>query len=921
MRPIKLTLSAFGPYAQKTVLELDKLGTRGLYLITGDTGAGKTTIFDAITYALYGEASGENREPSMFRSKYADIDKPTEVELVFSYSDKIYTVRRNPEYERQKSRGEGTKTQKAEAELHLPDGSVITKQREVNEKIREIMGIDRKQFLQIAMIAQGDFLNLLLAPTEERIKIFRQIFKTDFYQDLQENLKNEAKKLSDRRLELERGIRQYVDGIAADENGELCEEILKAKSGLLTVSDTIELLEKLNASDNSCREELNGRICEFENQLEAVNENIGKIEHLEKAKELLEITKRELSDEEKRFESLKNACEIAKSKAPEIDRISAEKAKAENELSRYDAVERLATEIERSKKTLCEKQNRLCENERLHKNNEESLAKIKDELKTLSDAGEQKQRLIGEKDKAEDRKTRLKELADLLEERSRRQNRLEKMREEYLKSSARSRSLTEIYEAQNKAFLDEQAGIIAENLEAGKACPVCGSLEHPCPAKKSENAPTEAQLKRAKLDAESAQKDAQSKSEACASEKSAIDALHQNLKKQIKSLWENVSLDNAAVAIDSETERLKDELFRLNSAIAKENERIARKTSLEKELPEKERTQSELKSSIEAVNIDISGLRSAIETKTAQLENDRKTLSFDSRKSAEEHVAELGKSIARMKNELEKAQADFNASDRKIAEYKAKIKGLEPQISEVNELDKTAETEKRERISEEKKIAENRLNKINARLSVNENALHGILSKSGNLDALEKRCSWVEALSDTANGTVKGKEKIKLETYIQMTYFERIIARANTRLMVMTGGQYELKRCVEVENKRSQSGLELGVIDHYNGSERSVKSLSGGESFKASLALALGLSDEIQSSAGGVRLDTMFVDEGFGTLSDISLDQVMEALSGLVDGNRLVGIISHVDYLKQRIDKQIVITKAKSGGSKAEIVV
>lgn len=233
MRPIKLTVSAFGPYAGKTVLDLDKLGENGLYLITGDTGAGKTTIFDAITYALYGEASGDNREPSMFRSKYAEATTPTEVELVFSYAGKTYTVKRNPEYERPKSRGEGFTTQKAEVQLKYPDGRVVTKQRDVDNAIRDIMGINRSQFLQIAMIAQGDFLKLLLAPTEERKKIFRQIFKTQLYQDLQDRLKKESSQLNDKCDAARNSIKQYIDGITCDENDVLSIEVEKAKNGLL----------------------------------------------------------------------------------------------------------------------------------------------------------------------------------------------------------------------------------------------------------------------------------------------------------------------------------------------------------------------------------------------------------------------------------------------------------------------------------------------------------------------------------------------------------------------------------------------------------------------------------------------------------------------------------------------------------------
>lgn len=921
MRPIKLTMTAFGPYAKKTVLDMDKLGTNGLYLITGDTGAGKTIIFDAITFALYGEASGENRKTAMLCSTYSDADTKTEVELVFSYADKIYTIKRIIEFTTEKGSDEAKVSQKAE--LHLPEGakkdfSGVT---EVNKKIKEIMGVDRKQFLQISMIAQGAFLDLLLASTDKRIKIFQHIFKTQFYSKLQDKLKAEAKKLNKELSEISLGVCQYVKDIRADEGSALCENVEKAKKGELTVAETVELLQNLNGSDEACRKELKEKIERIDTRLKEIAARLGKIELQEKAKALLEITKKELSDEEENYKVLSSAREAAKAKAPEIEKISAEKANAEAELGRYDDVDRLADEIERSRKTLSEKQTELDEKITLSQKNAEILDKLNEEYKALSDAGEQRQRLVGEKEKADNRQAKLKGLAELLDRYNDKQKLLENLQqvEDLLKE--KSKNLKAACEKMDDDFKSEQAGYLAESLVVGRACPVCGSLEHPCPAKRSENAPTKEQLKQAKLDAENAQREAQSKGEERAAQESAIKTLHENIEKQLETLWENVSVENAGAAIDDEANQLKNELERINAAILNEEKRIARKKSLESELPEKDRALKELKSRIDALNNEITALRSEIDTKNAQLEKDRENLGFDSKKAAAENVARLGNIIAQMKAQLQKAEDDFNASDKKIAGYKEKIKGLEPQISEANEFDKDEEIRNRDAISAERKDAENQLNGIIERLSVNANALNGILSKTTNLGALEKRCSWVQTLSDTANGDLKSKIKIKLETFIQMTYFDRIIAHANTRMMVMSGGQYELKRRVEFDNKQSQVGLELDVIDHYNGKVRDIRTLSGGESFKASLALALGLSDEIQSSSGGVKLDTMFVDEGFGTLSDISLEQVMEAFSSLVDGNRLVGIISHVDYLKQRIDKQIVITKSTSGGSTAEIVV
>ena len=306
--------------------------------------------------------------------------------------------------------------------------------------------------------------------------------------------------------------------------------------------------------------------------------------------------------------------------------------------------------------------------------------------------------------------------------------------------------------------------------------------------------------------------------------------------------------------------------------------------------------------------------------KKKQRDADKESLRFDSIAEAQRKSDALGKTISEMKKAYDNAQNALSDSDKKIAGYKASITGLSKQLSSDCDFDKEAETKKKAELSERRTADDATEKVLYSRIASNTQALANIQAKVGDLDALEKRYTWLKALSNTANGSISGKEKVMLETYIQMTYFDRIVARANTRFMIMSGGQYELKRRKEAENNRSQSGLDLDVIDHYNGTERSVKTLSGGEYFKASLSLALGLSDEIQASAGGVKLDTMFVDEGFGSLDEESLDQAMKALMSLVDGNRLVGIISHVADLKNRIDKQIIVTKEKSGGSKAQII-
>ncbi len=921
MRPIRLTVSAFGPYAGKTVLELDKLGTNGLYLITGDTGAGKTTIFDAITYALYGEASGDNREPSMFRSKYADAGTPTEVELVFSYGGKTYTVKRNPEYLRPKSRGDGYTTRKAEALLQYPDGSVVTKQREVDKAIYDIMGINRSQFLQISMIAQGDFLKLLLAPTEERKMIFRQIFNTQLYQSLQDNLKLESGTLNERCIAVRNRIRQYIDDISCDENDVLSIEVEKAKDGTLPTNDVIELIERLLTQDNDKYDALKKSIEDADRQLAIINANLGKIETQENAQRALVQAGNDLAVEAEKKEKLKEAFHVEEEKIPERDKLSEERAKIEGEYSRYEALAALEKQIQKDEKNISEDEEQLKSVQNRHALNEAKFNRLKEEYESLSDAGEDREKLSNQRDRAKERDNKLGDTADAVKAVRDLNDTLILIQSEYREAADTSEKASADYEAKNRTFLDEQAGIIAETLEDGKPCPVCGSLEHPCAAHKSEKAPTEAQLKRAKDNAERARRDSEKKSGQCSEARVKLDAKKAEAEKLVRELWEDISIEEAGKKIQEEQASVSAQIKALNESIAEEERKVSRRSELSEMLPEEEKSLKEDEKDISSRNSALEAQKASLSEKKEQRDNDKKLLRFGSRAEAEKEVIALEKSIKELKDVYDNAQKKLAGSNEKIAGYKESIKELSNQISSDLNLDKEKEIKKKDEITQKRKIDDAASTILYGRIDRNNHALVNICANAGNLDELEERYAWMKALSNTANGNISGKEKVMLETYIQMTYFERIIARANTRFMIMSGGQYELKRRKEAENNRSQSGLDLDVIDHYNGTERSVKTLSGGESFKASLSLALGLSDEIQASAGGVKLDTMFVDEGFGSLDDESLDQAMKALSGLADGNHLVGIISHVADLKNRIDKQIVVTKEKSGGSKAQIII
>lgn len=921
MRPIKLTISAFGSYAKKTVLEMDKLGSKGLYLISGDTGAGKTTVFDAITFALYGKTSGANRESFMLRSKYADDDTPTEVELVFCYDGKTYTVKRNPEYTRSKPKGEGFTVKKAEAELHYPNGQVVTRSKDVDREIQEIMGINCDQFLQIAMIAQGDFLKLLLAPTKDRREIFRQIFFTEPYQKLQDELKQEAKDLEYQCKNIRESLNQHISGIMADEDDPLGIEADKAKNGELPIDETVKLIEKLIEQDKKLESSLTKEIIEADNQLAAVNENLGKIKSHEDAKKRLENAKRDYSVESDNLIKLKENLDNTRAKKSDIEKAESDKARIESELPRYDDFDKLRNEIDLLTAENKKQKEELDKSTASYNSDKQTIDELKKELNSLSNAGEEYEKLLGKQKIMEGSIKNLKDILDSLDTYHNKTKELEGLQELYKEELQKAGKAKEIYDEKYRIFLNEQAGIIAEALEDKKPCPVCGSLNHPSPAKKSEKAPSESELKKAKSGAEAAQKDAEDKSKECASLKSGLTAQKQEIEKQIKTADLNIPFDSADDFIRNELIILTEKNAALENEIEEETHRRERKIYLESFLPEEEKELEARKNLIEKITAKITESEAKVKSKTEQYDSEKAKLTFDSKEKAEAKKDELERAVSEMNEALKKAEDDYNQSDKKKGELGAAVNELEKQLSAVCDLDKEKESLKKEALDKTREEKNMQSKHVHSRITSNESALKSIISKSDQLDDYEKKYQWILSLSDTANGTVKGKEKIMLETYIQTTYFDRIIARANTRFMVMSCGQYEFKRRKEAENKKSQSGLDLDVIDHYNGTERSVKTLSGGESFKASLSLALGLSDEIQSTAGGIKLDTMFVDEGFGNLDEDSIDQAMNALSGLADGNRLVGIISHVSELKNRIDKQIVVTKEKSGGSKANIIV
>lgn len=920
-----MTMSAFGPYAARMEIDLEPLGRSGLYLITGDTGAGKTTIFDAITFALYGEASGEYREASMLRSKYADPDTPTEVELIFERGGKIYTVQRNPEYERPAKRGNSTVKRRAEALLTYPDGRPpVTKVRDVNNAIREILGISRDQFSQIAMIAQGDFLRLLLADTKNRQEIFRSLFKTEYYRAFQERLKENAAALKRQCAEAKQSVRQDIQGIVCGEEDVLFPELQKAKAELLPIEDVCALLEQLIARDTAAEAALERDAAEIYQCLEEIQTALERAEQLARLKEALAVSEREFARKAPACGQVRAAWEAEQARQGEADQLAAAIAALSAKLPDYRRREALKTELAETDARLEWARGAIAKERAALENGLSELQHLREERGTLIDAGEQRERLSRRMEQAEQARRGLSELQEGFRRYDAFTARVEAARRAYQNAAAAADEKRRVYHEKQRAFLDEQAGILAETLSEGVPCPVCGSASHPAPARKSERAPTQAQLKQFQAEADRAARNAEAASAEAAGAGATQKANRQELEKQIASLLEKGGAESRDFeAAKRETaERLNAlgaALAELSEAIRAQERRIGRGAELDRLIPNQEKRLAARQASIQRGEQEISALQSKRESLESQLRELASALEYESERAARTRQAEMERAFSAMRDALKNAEALYRRQKEELDGLEGRIRQTREQAAGMPQADRDALiARKTEWIGRRTRTGE-RQKAVHTRLSANRTALRNIRTGSGALSALETEAAWVRALSDTANGTLPGKEKVTLETYIQTAYFDRILRHANRRLLVMSAQQYELIRRPVPENNRAQSGLELDVIDHYNGTRRSVRTLSGGESFKASLSLALGLSDEIQSSAGGVRLDAMFVDEGFGSLDEESLRQAMKALSDLAEGNRLVGIISHVAELKERIDKQIVVTKSRSGGSRAEI--
>ena len=1037
MRPIKLTISAFGPYASKQVIDFEELKGRNIFVISGKTGAGKTTIFDAISYALYGEASGESRETDSLRSHFADDNTETYVELEFELRGERYIVNRVPKQKKKRVRGDGYTEKTADATLTLPDGKVITKVKNVTDKIIEILGITREQFKQIVMLAQGEFKKLLLADSVEREGIFRKIFNTYDFEKIQAELKDKAANLSKNRTKSKHEMEINLKNIKGEHDIVIDEYV--------DFPLVIEKLKDLLERDNNIYKTLNEEGKEVDNNLQVKNQEKAIIEtnnNLLKEKEIITKALEELLSKEDEYKN-KSKTIIDGKNAKEVKYIEDKLIETTKKLTKREEdynlslknIDSLKLKQEEANKLLQIEESKECDREKLSVeiNNLNKLEEKIIELDSLNNkvmhlkqsAENSKLQIINNKKETEELKKskeekelQLKDIATLetkkveLESDIKAKNKtLDEVRElfkvirsfqntyiehnnkakEYKEFEVEYKKVKENYEKMDDLYKKEQAGILASKLQENEPCPVCGSTNHPNKATIKENLkiPTKEELKVAKENLDKLEKENLEKI-------NNLTTLNSNKTTYLEQVNNHLSMLSATLNIDktfnSETAKvvknlgteLKSVIDKLKDELLKVIDKISLKEKIEKELnlittTINEREQSlikleeceknytteltqnitkidEYKKEIPENITDLKTLNNLIEVKTKELniskeklaklrlENENLAKKLEGENSTSK---EINKSIEELKLEIANNQTNFNEAIKEqgfdnIQTYEdaklqiSMVESLEKEVENYNSelkltkakqediinktkdivfMDITTIDEEIRSIQNNKKELESKLRELHAIIVGNKTILKNVENLNIEFKEIEEEYKVLGELADLANG--KKAPYISFERYILASYFEDIIEAANIRLEKMTGDRFSLIRKTSKSKGAGQKGLELEIYDNYTDSSRDVSSLSGGESFKASLSLALGLSDIVQSNAGGVSLDTMFVDEGFGTLDPQSLDNAIDSLLELQRGGRLVGIISHVEELKERIDAKLEVTST-SKGSKVE---
>lgn len=934
MRPIKLVLSAFGPYASKVELDLSKLGENGVYLITGDTGAGKTTIFDAITFALFGKPSGDIRDVKTLRSEYANEEIETYVELDFIYHDEEYHIYRRPEYTytHVQKNGEVKQRSKAtDAYLILPNGDRMVKPTEVTKQVEQLLGMKRDQFRQIAMIAQGSFLEILNADTKERGRLFEKVFMTSKYSVLMDRLNQMAKESSIALNDAKLRLQQIISDIRVPEILQEQYEQTLETFAMNDIQPVYDLLDNIIIGAKKGIENLQKQKEQVQKQLQkSRKEETEKMKQLQDLLSLEKLLKEKPVKEEKAnlyTERLKTDGEKYRI---QIDALKKEQAQIEHELPEYAGLTKLTAKLAEIKKQGSSVLKDLETKTSLKKQLDEDITLKQKEAQILTDSELSLNKLFIKEEEIE-KKISAFYHASMIQ--SNYQNAVDNLKEktQFLQESTdRKAMLQKQYDDAQLSYFANQAGLLASRLIKGEPCPVCGSIEHPRPASYSDQFVTQEEINQYKKKADQVEKEYQVASKACVDANLKMSTLQNELELVLKSVTEQtIPLRSVKTFIDEHTVQLKKEQKEISTRIKQLQQRSKRYQELLKMIPKLQQKLTALAEEVSQSEITQAKLSVEHEQIQKQVQETTAKLKYSSETEAKNRLAILAKQILEYQQQIDQLANESKLAMDELVYVSAQIDMLKEKVeSSIDEipLQKNqlgllqAEIENLQVQQEEilKSIHDTQMYESDA-----QDTKKKIKSESDAYQTKLSRYSSLRELADVAMGNGRSsKEKITLQEYVQIAYLDRMIHKANERYLSMSNQQYQLVRSAGTKDKRSHEALDLDVIDFSNGSIRPVSSLSGGESFIASLALALGMSDEIQSQAGGIQIDTMFIDEGFGTLDQDSLNNAIQTLMKLSGENRLVGIISHVKELKERIHKGIIVTKDLHGshGSAAKVI-
>ena len=934
MRPIKLVLSAFGPYASKIELDLSKLGENGVYLITGDTGAGKTTIFDAITFALFGKPSGDIRDVKTLRSEYAKEEIETYVELDFVYHDEEYHIYRRPEYTytHVQKNGEVKQRSKAtDAYLILPNGDRIVKPTEVTKQVEQLLGMKRDQFRQIAMIAQGSFLEILNADTKERGKLFEKVFMTSKYSVLMDRLSQMAKEsflaLNDAKLRLQ----QIISDVRVPETLQEQYTQMLETFAMDDIQPVYDLLDEIIANSKESIEKLQKQKEEVQNQLQKSRK-----EETEKTKLLQDLLSLEKLLKEKPVKEEKANLYTERVKTDgekyhiQIDALKKEQVQIEHELPEYASLTKLSKKLADIKKQVSAILKDLETKTNFKKQLDEDIALKQKEAQLLTDSELSLNKVVLKEEEIEKKISAFHHASMIQGDYQNAINTLKEKTQLLEASANRKVILQKQYDDAQISYFANQAGLLALRLTKGEPCPVCGSLEHPRPASHSNKLVTEEEINQYKKKVDQAEKEYQITSKACADASLKMNALQNELELVLKSVTEEtVSFEDVQLFIDEHTVQLKKEEKEISTRIKQLQQQSKHYQELQKMIPQLQQKLTAISEEVSQnqiaqtkLSVEYEQLQKQVQEITAKLKYTSETEAKNRISMITKQILEYQQQINRLENESKLAMDELVYVSAQIDMLKGKVSASIDEIPNQQKQLKILQTEIENLQVQQEEILKC-IHNTEMYESDAQDTKKKIVSESDAYQIKLSRYSSLKELADVAMGNGRSsKEKITLQEYVQIAYLDRMIHKANERYLSMSNQQYQLVRSAGTKDKRSHEALDLDVIDFSNGSIRPVSSLSGGESFIASLALALGMSDEIQSQAGGIQIDTMFIDEGFGTLDQDSLNNAIQTLTNLSGENRLVGIISHVKELKERIHKGIIVTKDLHGshGSIAKVI-